>query len=135
MNKYNLILVIIWILILSICKDRIIKKINNFFNFTANKPIDNIKEKNDLLKNIENEFLDIKLVLNTEILSLQDKFQDIRSFQPIDNTTTNIKKDIHTNENDNEEKPINMNQVLNKTIDILKQFVYTILHKIKSYLF
>lgn len=129
MNKYNLMLVIIWILILSICKNRIIKKFNNFFNFSReDKPAD---DNNNLLENIQLEFNNIKLILNTEILSIKDKLSTIT----INKTSFNpIKTDL-IDEFKEDNWLLNMNKVLLKTYKILKQFIYNILNKIKSYLY
>lgn len=127
MNKYNLFLVIIWILILSICKNRIIKKFNNFFNFIKDEPPE---EHNNLLQNIEQEFNNIKLILNTEVLSIRDKLSNITFKSPSINKP-NIKTDLI----DDPEILLNMNDVLYKTFNILKQFVYNIFDKIKNYVF
>lgn len=126
MDLYSILLVIVWITILVICKNAILNKVKKFF------VIPESNYKTDLLKNIENEYYNIKNLLNTEILTIKDDIYKNYRKHMKENIKEDIIQEVNTRNNDNEFDN-NMYNVIVKTKNILKNLVGDFFIKIANY--
>lgn len=131
MDIYNIFLVLIWIPIIFLSKKKVLK----FFKFDYNNSENSENyEYNELLKDIKKEYSDIKMVFNTEILSIKDE---------INYKKLNFIKEDIINEDKQDPKKywesfssnFDMRKVFSKSFTILKELFSHIYQKIKNFIF
>lgn len=123
---FYLILILIWVAIVVLAKDKIKNKIKSWLN------IQSVEEPKPsfIVENIEREYYDLKNMLDMNVLSIKDEMSKkiIRKSEKIEEK---IKEDIIKEEHDKME--INVAELFNKTWNIIKKLIYNMLGRLQNY--
>lgn len=123
---FYLILILIWVAIVVLAKDKIKNKIKSWLN------IQSVEEPKPsfIVEDIEREYYDLKNMLDMNVLSIKDEMSKkiIRKSEKIEEK---IKEDIIEEEHDKME--INVSDLFNKTWNIIKKLIYNMLGQLQNY--